>query len=763
LIARHSLRIGVETLRQWMIAEGLWIDRRHKLPSRISRDDGHRTFNRLETVSDMDAATAQHTFFLAPFGRDVGLTSMALGLVQALRRDHIKVGFVRPISQPETGSGELDLSTFFARSLLRVEAADPMPFVRAQELVRTGQIDALLEDVVAAVAVVRAGCDVVVVEGLIPDADQQLAVQLNALIARSLSAMLVPVISGTHCSAHGPRGCVELALRQFAEGGDYPAALAGVLINKVQSEAEAESIRAALNGPDRIPVLAAVPFSPDLDAVRLVDVVETLQLSVSNAGNLARARVREFVVAGRGVEGVIDRLRPGALVLVAGERADIVLAVGLSYLQGTPLAGLLLTCGTRLAPQIDLLLRSAALNGLPILNSAEDTFATATRLAGLSRHVRADDPERMRQVIAFMAEHTDTSPLRERLGRPGRLQMPPPAFRHRLMQAARGANKRVVLPEGDEARTLEAAVICHRKGIAHCVLLGDPARIRQAAEARAIELPLGLEIIDPSQVRSRYVLPMVELRRSKGLTEFQAEQLLEDNVVLGTMMLALDEVDGLVSGAVHTTANTIRPALQLIRTAPGVSTVSSVFFMLMPEEVLVYGDCAVNPDPSPGELADIAIQSADSARAFGIEPRIAMISYSTGNSGSGDDVEKVCQALALARARRPDLVIDGPMQYDAASVESVGRLKAPDSPVAGRANVFIFPDLNTGNTTYKAVQRSAHVMSIGPMLQGLRKPVNDLSRGALVDDIVYTIALTAIQAAEPGSRQATAMAPNPPG
>jgi phosphate acetyltransferase len=241
---------------------------------------------------------------------------------------------------------------------------------------------------------------------------------------------------------------------------------------------------------------------------------------------------------------------------------------------------------------------------------------------------------------------------------------------------------------------------------------------------------------------------MTALRRSKGLTAEQAAKQLEDNVVLGTMMLTLDEVDGLVSGAVHTTANTIRPALQLIRTAPGVTTVSSVFFMLMPNDVLVYGDCAVNPDPDAEQLADIAVQSADSARAFGIDPCVAMISYSTGTSGSGADVDKVRRALALTRTRRPDLLIDGPLQYDAASVASVGRLKAPGSNVAGHANVFIFPDLNTGNTTYKAVQRSAHVVSIGPMLQGLRKPVNDLSRGASVDDIVYTIALTAIQASQ---------------
>ncbi|TCZ64880.1 phosphate acetyltransferase [Roseicella aquatilis] len=700
----------------------------------------------------MDDLSAQHVFFLAPIARDVGLTSMALGLAEALRRDRIKVGFVKPIVQPLNRGGNADLSTFFARSLLHIDAPDAIPFALAEERVRTGQMDALMEDVVAIVEAARAGCDVVVVEGLIPDADLQVAAQLNAAMARSLSASLVPVISGAYCSVHGPADCVALAVRQFSEGGDHPPSVAGVLVNKLRDEAEVAAVRASLAAAG-VPALAAVPFASQLDAPRLLDVVEALGLAVEHAGDLARARVREFVVAGRGVEGVIDRLRPGALVVAAGERSDIALAAGLAYMQGTPLAGLLLTCGTRLTPQVASLLQSAALGGLPILTTDEDTFATGARLANLSRHVRADDAERMEQVIAFTAEHTDTAPLRERLGRPGRLRMPPPAFRHRLVQAARRAAKRVVLPEGDEPRTLQAAAICHAKGIARCVLLGNPERIQLAAQALGLRLPEDVEIVDPEAVRGRYVEPLVRLRAGKGLTPIQAETQLEDTVVLGTMMLALDEVDGLVSGAVHTTANTIRPALQLIRTAPGATIVSSAFFMLMPEEVLVYADCAVNPDPTDSELADIAIQSADSARAFGIDPRVAMISYSTGSSGSGADVEKVRRALALARARRPGLLIDGPMQYDAASVESVGRQKAPDSPVAGRANVFVFPDLNTGNTTYKAVQRSAHVVSVGPMLQGLRKPVNDLSRGALVDDIVYTIALTAIQATQTAAPQ----------
>lgn len=325
-------------------------------------------------------------------------------------------------------------------------------------------------------------------------------------------------------------------------------------------------------------------------------------------------------------------------------------------------------------------------------------------------------------------------------------RLSPSQFRVNMMDSARKANKRIVLPEGAEPRTVQAAAICHEKGIARCVLLAPRAEVEAVAKERHIKLPDSLEIIDPAELVEQYVAPMCELRKSKGLTEEQAREQLQDTVVLGTMMMAQNDVDGLVSGAVHTTANTIRPALQLIKTAPGASLVSSIFFMLLPNQVLVYGDCAVNPNPTPEQLADIAIQSADSAKAFGIEPKVAMISYSTGTSGAGPDVEAVAEATKIAQQKRPDLAIDGPLQYDAATVPSVAKSKAPGSAVAGQATVLVFPDLNTGNCTYKAVQRNANVLSVGPMLQGLRKPVNDLSRGALVDDIVYTIALTAIQA-----------------
>lgn len=327
-------------------------------------------------------------------------------------------------------------------------------------------------------------------------------------------------------------------------------------------------------------------------------------------------------------------------------------------------------------------------------------------------------------------------------------RMSPAQFRVNMMESARKANKRIVLPEGAEPRTVQAASICHEKGIARCVLLAPRAEVEAVAKERHITLPDSLEIIDPATLIEQYIAPMCELRKSKGLTPEQAREQLQDTVVLGTMMMAQNDVDGLVSGAVHTTANTIRPALQLIKTAPGASLVSSVFFMLLPNQVLVYGDCAVNPEPTAEQLADIAIQSADSAKAFGIPPKVAMISYSTGTSGAGPAVEKVAQATAIVREKRPDIDVDGPLQYDAATVPSVAKSKAPDSKVAGQATVLVFPDLNTGNCTYKAVQRNANVLSVGPMLQGLRKPVNDLSRGALVDDIVYTIALTAIQAVQ---------------
>jgi phosphate acetyltransferase len=490
-----------------------------------------------------------------------------------------------------------------------------------------------------------------------------------------------------------------------------------------------------------------VPWDPALIAPRASDVACQLGGRVLHAGDQTSRRVRRIALLARTVANVTDQFTPGSLLVTPGDRDDIILAVSAAAVQGVQLAGVVFTGGMEPEPRIWALCRPALATGLPVYVVPHSSYDTAMALSKLDLEVPADDPERASRAMDAVAAHLDLDWFRRHCATEREPRISPHAFRYRLVQRATEADRRILLPEGDEPRTIEAAIQCTERGIARCALIASPERVRRVAVRRGLALPDAVEIVDPAAVRERYVDVLFERRRHKGMARPMAEEQLSDNVVLGTMMVELDEADGLVSGAVHTTANTIRPALQIIKTAPGQRIVSSVFFMLLPGQVLIYGDCAVNPDPTAEELAEIALQSADSARVFGLPARVAMISYSTGQSGTGGDVDKVREATRLARQRRPELAIDGPLQYDAAAIPEVAASKAPESPVAGRATVFVFPDLNTGNTTYKAVQRSAGVVSIGPMLQGLRKPVNDLSRGATVEDIVYTIALTAVQAA----------------
>ena len=673
-------------------------------------------------------------FHLIPTRQNVGLTSVALGLVRALQHQGYRVGFVKPIGQDDPAN---DHSVHFAREICAIEAPDPMPLAQTDDRLAAGREPELLEDVVSLCMSITEGVDVLVVEGMHTDAIHPFTPRLNAEIARGLKAEIILVASAK--SGHTVAEISHMALRMSKVG----CHIAGAIINKAPARFDAEAARQALGD---LTLWGVAPYHAALLAPRTLDVARHLNARVLVQGELATRRVLETVIASRSAAEMIEHLTPGALVMSAGDRDDMMLATALAASKGVQLAGLVLTHGSEIDRRIRELASHAFESGLPVLSVANDSFVTATHINTLPGAVPADDGARMNAVMDVVADHLWATVLNQSVRMPASIQMSPPAFRYRLIQQARAANQRIVLPEGDEPRTLRAAAICAEKKIARCVLLGNRAAIETAAAAQGVALPAALEIIDPEHARERYVERLTELRRSKGLTPAQARDQLQDNVVLGTLMLAADEVDGLVSGAAHTTANTVRPALQLIKTEPGSSIVSSVFFMLMPDQVLVYGDCAINPDPSAAELAEIALQSAASARDFGIEPKVAMISYSTGSSGAGADVDKVCEATALAKIKAPDLLIDGPLQYDAASVLEVGQQKAPDSKIAGRATVFVFPDLNTGNTTYKAVQRSANVVSLGPMLQGLRKPVNDLSRGALVDDIVFTIALTAIQA-----------------
>ncbi|MFW8625603.1 phosphate acetyltransferase [Deinococcus sp. ME38] len=694
------------------------------------------------------------TLFVAPTRNGVGLSSTALGLTRALERQGLKVAFLKPIAQ--THETRTDDSVHFARTLAHLPTPDPITLTHAEEQLSLGAEEDLMEAVVTlARQVTGGGADVLVVEGLALNERNVYAGALNASLARNLEADTVLVSSLAGVGAAELADELEISAQAYRRSDG--SGLSGYVLNFAPPGLDFGTLMAELRARSRVlsggtlPLLGVVSQSGGLNAPRTLDVARHLGAEVVNEGEAGLRRVTSTVVTARTVPKMAHLFVPGALVVTPGDREDVIMAAALSHLSGVPLAGLMFTSGSAPEDSIERLCRAALGSTLPVLRVNTNSFETASRLSRLDPRVPHDDTQRMERMLDFIADRLDTGTLVARLRVPdvaGNRRLPPSAFRYELIQKARAAAKRIVLPEGDEPRTVKAAIRCTEKGIARCVLLADPERVRQVAEGQGLTLPDGLEILHPDSIRARYVEPMVELRRSKGLTAPQAEAQLEDTVVLGTMMLALGEVDGLVSGAVHTTANTVRPALQLIKTAPGSRLVSSVFFMLMPEQVLVYGDAAINPNPNAEELADIAIQSADSAQAFGITPRVAMLSYSTGESGSGEDVEKVKAATALVRERRPDLLVDGPMQYDAASVLSVGQAKAPGSPVAGRATVFIFPDLNTGNTTYKAVQRAAGVIAVGPMLQGLRKPVNDLSRGALVDDIVYTIALTAIQATQ---------------
>lgn len=704
------------------------------------------------------------TILLVPTGESVGLTSACLGLIYALDCQGIKAGFVKPFSQEPQAAA--DRTTALYRHLFSNETVEPISHATVTRRLSHDENDELLEDAVRLHREIAKKHDLIIVEGLVPTSRDAFASQLNADLAKALDAKVLIVSTADIRNPAAAAEKIETQLRHF--GGAGNARTAGALFMRTKGLPEgAAQVPVTLDPNLRLisdinsftaelkkhnanicteafPVIGLVPFSNTLSVPRMSDLAAHISAHWINEGEAKQRRVLHSSLIASNIEHELHKFVAGELIISASDRIDVLLASSLANSNGIPLAGLVLTEHHQPNEQVLNFCQTAIKQGLPIVHTPLSTFETAQELANLSNEIPVDDTERAEQVTRFVSSHIDPAWLTQLINGSYKPRLSPSAFRHELVQKSIAAKKRIVLPEGDEPRTVQAAAICQSRGIAQCVLLAKPEAVVEVAKARGIELPYDLEIIDPDLIRGNYVEKMVELRKGK-INELQAREQLQDTVVLGTMMLALDQVDGLVSGAVHTTANTVRPAFQLIKTAPEYSLVSSVFFMLLPDEVYVYGDCAINPDPDAEQLAEIAIQSADSAKAFGIDPRIAMISYSTGTSGAGAEVEKVAEATRIAQARRPDLLIDGPLQYDAASVESVGRSKAPDSKVAGRANVFIFPDLNTGNTTYKAVQRAADVVSVGPMLQGLNKPVNDLSRGALVDDIVFTIALTAIQ------------------
>lgn len=699
-----------------------------------------------------------HRIMLIPVGFGVGLTSVSLGLQHACNQLGIDAQHFKPISQLPRNRRASDIPNDIVEDLTR-----SIPLSYVEEKMADDDQEVILEQIIENFSKIEKQHDAIIIEGLIPTTRQPYAARINRDVAQALSASIILVASPDNDSLDTFEDRIEVSAKTY--GGVKNKRVLGCIVNKVNAP-DKEEFGLLPREEEQIPefdrevfknlpifnsptfnLFGIIPWEIDLIAPRVLDIAEYLNAKVINAGDMDHRRIRSVTFCARSVGNLVSHLIPSRLIVTPGDRTDIIIATCLSALNGTKVGALLLTGGYEPSENVLTLCRQALNAGLPVLAVPWDTWQTSRNLLNFNPEIPLDDEQRQERVKQFVADQLSPQWLAKLSNESqNKNELSPTAFRHKLTELARVAKKHIILPEGNDVRTIKAAVICENRKIAHCQLLGNEEEIRLIAEQQGMSLPNSLVITDPDEIRENYIASLVEMRKHKGLTEVVAKQDLQDNVVLATMMLQLGEVDGLVSGAVNTTANTIRPALQLIKTADDCSLVSSIFFMLLPDQVLVYGDCAINPEPNAEQLADIAIQSADSAIKFGIDAKVAMISYSTGKSGHGADVEKVAKATELAKQKRPDLTIDGPLQYDAAIMENVAKTKAPDSPVAGKATVFIFPDLNTGNTTYKAVQRSADLISIGPMLQGMRKPVNDLSRGALVDDIVYTIALTAIQA-----------------
>ncbi|MER5745395.1 phosphate acetyltransferase [Streptomyces sp. NPDC002225] len=566
---------------------------------------------------------------------------------------------------------------------------------------------------------------------------------LNARLANEFGASVIAVVGGKGQTAESVRAETRNAFRAYAGLGCDVIAM---VVNRVAAQ-DRDAIADRLTAT--LPVLCSVlPDDAALSAPTVAQITAALDGTVLLGDDSGLARdALDFVFGGAMLPNLLKALTPGCLVVAPGDRSDLVVGSLAAHSAGTPpIAGVLLTLDERPGEEI-LTLAARLAPGTPVVSVAGGSFPTAGRLFALEGRLNAATPRKAETALGLFERHVDTSALLERISvaRSGRVT--PMMFEHELLEQARADRRRVVLPEGTEERVLRAADVLLRRDVCDLTLLGEPDLIRKKAADLGIDLA-GTQILDPqrSELRRTFAERYAQLRAHRGVTVELAYDVVADVNYFGTLMVQEGLADGMVSGAVHSTAATIRPAFEIIKTKEEASIVSSVFFMCLADKVLVYGDCAVNPDPDAEQLADIAVQSAATAARFGVDPRIAMLSYSTGTSGSGADVDKVREATERVRASRPDLRIEGPIQYDAAVEPSVAATKLPGSEVAGRATVLVFPDLNTGNNTYKAVQRSAGAVAVGPVLQGLRKPVNDLSRGALVQDIVNTVAITAIQA-----------------
>ncbi|GAB3961634.1 phosphate acetyltransferase [Streptomyces sparsus] len=699
--------------------------------------------------------------YVTGIGRGDGRQVVELGVMELLTRRIDRVAVFRPLAH-DGPDPLLDLLRSRYRLTQPPGTMVGLGYDEAAVLQAEKGTDELVSHLVERFHEVSRGYEAALVLGTdYADTGLPAELALNARLANELGAAVLPVVAGLDQSAGSVVAEVRNAHHAFTSLG---CEVVATIANRVRDGHTAQAARTlSRHLPEPVYVL---PEEPALSAPTVQQIVDELgaQVLLGDPAGLARD-CRDFVFGGAMLPTFLPALTDGCLVVTPGDRADLIVGALASHSAGAPpIAGLLLTLDERPGPET-LQLADRLAPGTPVLAVPGGSFPTAGELVTLQGKLNAANPRKAEIALGLFESHVDTGKLSERLAVVGSGRVTPMMFEHELIERSRSSRRHVVLPEGTEERVLRAAEVLLRRNICDLTLLGPDAAVRKRAADLGVQLDLlgadevsegtsaTARVVDPveSPLRERFAEQYAELRAHRGVTYELAYDTVSEVSYFGTLMVQEGLADGMVSGAAHSTAATIRPAFEIIKTKPDASIVSSVFFMCLADKVLVYGDCAVNPDPDAEQLADIAIQSAATAAQFGVEPRIAMLSYSTGTSGSGADVDKVRRATELVRELRPDLPVEGPIQYDAAVEPSVAATKLPGSDVAGQASVLIFPDLNTGNNTYKAVQRSAGAVAVGPVLQGLRKPVNDLSRGALVADIVTTVAITAIQAQERGA------------
>ena len=689
--------------------------------------------------------------YIATLEAQSGKSLVSLGLMQLALTKLPKVGYFRPIIDDSKKDNHIE--TLFKHFKIQQAYESAFAFTQSEYLdhINQGKQDELLDTIIARYKKLEEQYKFILVEGSDFSSEGNfLEFDFNVLIAKNLGLPAILIGSGLGKNKKEFSASLQLAYTAFRE---EEVEVLAVIANKIKPK-NVELVQDLLK--ELLPKKAAcyvVPRMEELLQPTLKEINEVLQGTVLFGEQHLGNRSGKFKVGAMQLRHFLTHLEQNSLVITPGDRGDIILAVLQANISDNypQISGIILTGGV-LPEEPILKLIEGLTTVIPIIAVKEGTFKVANAIGGIKANIQADNQFKIDASIAAFQRHIASETLLNKLLNYESKVVTPRMFQYSLIQKARKQKKRIVLPEGLDSRILHAAARLIALDLVELTILGDPQLIKNKCSAEGVALDFDkLELIDPvhTDFFEDYVDCFYELRKHKGVTLEDAREVMSDVSYFGTMMIYKDHADGMVSGAAHTTGHTIKPALQFIKTKPEVSLVSSVFFMCLDDRVSVFGDCAINPNPNASQLAEIAISSAESSMNFGIEPRIAMLSYSSGSSGKGADVDKVREATEIVKQKRPDLKIEGPIQYDAAVDKTVGKSKLPNSEVAGNATVLIFPDLNTGNNTYKAVQRETGAMAIGPMLQGLNKPVNDLSRGCTIDDIFNTVVLTAIQAQEP--------------